>query len=121
MSYDISIVDQTGNVCKSKIKHDVRGGTYAVEGTTELWLSVTFNYATIFNELFGDGGIKNFNGVSIKDSIPKLLEAAGKLESDDPIVNDYWKPTSGNVKKTLLCMVQLTTYAPEDALWEVKT
>lgn len=46
MSYDIRLTDRvTGETLEATAPHQIRGGTYAVGGTTELWLNVTYNYA----------------------------------------------------------------------------
>ena len=45
MSYDISLVDPvTKEQLYSDVAHDMRGGTYALGGTTELWLNITWNW-----------------------------------------------------------------------------
>ena len=50
MSYDIRLCDPvTGDVINLDHPHLMRGGTYAMAGTTELWLNVTYNYS---NRLF---------------------------------------------------------------------
>ena len=42
MSWDISLTDRvTGEVLHSDSPHMMRGGTFMLGGTTELWLNIT--------------------------------------------------------------------------------
>ena len=51
MSYDISLKDPvTKETIELKEPHFIRGGTYAVGGTKELWLNVTYNYGHYYYE-----------------------------------------------------------------------
>lgn len=44
MSYDISLCDPiTGETLETESNHMMIGGTFAVGGTRELWLNVTYN------------------------------------------------------------------------------
>ena len=53
MSYDISLTDPvTGETLQLDAPHHMRGGTYAVGGTTEAHLNVTWNYATHYYRVF---------------------------------------------------------------------
>ena len=48
MSWDISLTDRvTGEVLHSDAPHMMRGGTFMLGGTTELWLNITYNYSKI--------------------------------------------------------------------------
>ena len=48
MSWDISLTDRvTGEVLHSDSPHMMRGGTFMLGGTTELWLNITYNYSKI--------------------------------------------------------------------------
>ena len=66
MSYDIRIVDkETKMPIMLENKHDIIGGTYAVGGTRELWLNITYNYAPFFRKVFsmqGTDGIHCIDG-----------------------------------------------------------
>ena len=45
MSYDIYLTDPvTHEPLKLEAAHHMRGGTYAMSGTTEAWLNITYNY-----------------------------------------------------------------------------
>ena len=51
MSYDINLKDPiTKETIQFDAPHFMRGGTYAIGGTTEAWLSVTYNYAHYYYE-----------------------------------------------------------------------
>lgn len=54
MSYDIDLNDPvTKEVIKLDTPHHMAGGTYALGGTKELWLNVTYNYANHFYNTMG--------------------------------------------------------------------
>ena len=45
MSYDITLNDPvTKEPIQLDAPHQMQGGTYAVGGTTEAWLNITWNY-----------------------------------------------------------------------------
>lgn len=51
MSYDIWLKDRlTGETLEVNNNHFMTGGTYAVGGTKELWLNITYNYAHYYYE-----------------------------------------------------------------------
>ena len=51
MSYDISLKDQvTGETLQVEHAHFMTGGTYAVGGTQEMWLNITYNYGHYYYE-----------------------------------------------------------------------
>lgn len=105
MSYDISLKDRvTGETLKVENAHFMTGGTYAVGGTTELWLNVTYNYANYYYEVTDgdprfahdeisayhwDGttgpvetqyGIRCIYGKSGAESIPMLKDMIARIE-----------------------------------------
>lgn len=116
MSYDISLTDPvTGATLELEAPHHMRGGTYALGGTTEAHLNVTYNYSRLFCSVLGEKGIRTIYGMTGAASLPVLREAAGKLGSDtDP---DYWKPTEGNAKRALLQLAALAEMRP-DGVWD---
>lgn len=119
MSYSIYLCDAvTGNVLHSDTKHQIKGGTYAVGGTDELWIDVTTNYYKIFcmPEVFGSVGIHFLNNKMAADTIKPLEKAIQNLKDDtDP---DYWKPTEGNAKSALISLLALAKLRP-DGIWSV--
>lgn len=134
MSYDISLTDSvTGETLELDAPHHMRGGTYAVGGTKQAHLNVTYNYCPQFARVFGvlaephkmapewmrkDGktviGIRTIYGLTGAESMPVLDKAIAKLADDvDP---DYWKDTDGNAKRALMQLRALATMRP-DGLW----
>ena len=118
MSYDILLKDPvTMETIKTKEPHFMRGGTYAIGGTTELWLNVTYNYGKIFRrpEVLGEAGIRSIYGMTGAESIPVLQNAIANLGDDtDP---DYWKATDGNAKRPLCQLLAMAQMRP-DGIWD---
>ena len=118
MSYDISLKDPvTLETIEISEPHFMRGGTYALGGTTELWLNVTYNYGPIFRrpEVLGEEGIRSIYGMTGADSIPVLQNAIANLGDDtDP---DYWKATDGNAKRPLCQLLAMAQMRP-DGIWD---
>ena len=96
MSYDICVVGSKG----SPIRHDVRGGTYALGGTWSLEVNVTFNYYDAYVKAFcSEEGIKVLNGMKCIEAIPVIVEAMRRLGNDE--TDNYWDATEGNAKRAL--------------------
>ena len=131
MSYDISLTDPvTGKVLETEEPHQMRGGTYAVGGTTELSLNVTYNYAPHFRRVFGDEnvklggfdktfgggetGIRRLYGKTGAESIPMLKQAIAQLKDD--VDENYWEATEGNAKRALSQLLSLAQMRP-DGVW----
>ena len=66
MSYDIRIKRHDGTAVQLRERHNCTGGTYALGGTREAWLNVTYNYSSIFHRLLGEDGIRTIYGMNIK-------------------------------------------------------
>lgn len=116
MSYDITLNDPiTKEVIKFETKHQIKGGTYALDGTNEAWLNITWNYVDIFHQLFGDNGIRTIYGMTGEESIPLLKDSISKLADD--VSEDYWESTEGNVKQSLLGLLIFAQLRP-DGIWE---
>lgn len=89
MSYDIRLCDPvTHETLEVDSPHLMAGGTYALGGTTELWLNVTYNYARHYHCL-GERGIREIYGKTGAESIPMLKAAALRLGDD--VSDDYWE------------------------------
>jgi hypothetical protein len=95
--------------------HQMKGGTYCLGGTAEAWLNITYNYYKIFYEKMGKKGIRTIYGMSGVDSIPILQKAIDQLKDD--VDEDYWKPTEGNVKRSLIQLLTLAKLRP-DGIWD---
>jgi len=134
MSYDIELVDAvTGETLELDAPHHMRGGTYAVGGTTRASLNVTYNYYPQFSRAFDvlteprpkapgwlhkDGGpvrgVRTIYGLTGAESLSVLDKAIDLLADDvDP---DYWKATDGNAKLALVQLRALAAMRP-DGLW----
>ena len=118
MSYDIRLKDRvTGKTLALDFPHQIRGGCYAVGGTNEAWLNVTYNYADIFyrDDVLGKDGIRSIYGKSGAESIPMLQKAISVLKDD--ATNDYWEATEGNAKKALYGLLAFAQLRP-DGVWD---
>ena len=108
MSYDISLHDPvTKEVIQLDYKHQMTGGTYAIGGTTELWLNITWNYAKYYydategdprfaNDDYDGGiryGIRGIYGKSGAESIPMLLDMIHRIEDKYRQVDGNWIST----------------------------
>lgn len=117
MSYDIALEDRvTGNILEVDTPHQIRGGTYCVGGTRELWLNITYNYSGIFcrKDVFGENGIRTIYGMTGAESIPVLQKAINALKND--VSDDYWEPTEGNAKQALYGLLAFAQMRP-DGIW----
>ena len=133
MSYDISLTDPvTGETLQLDTTHHMRGGTYAVGGTTAAHLNVTWNYAPHYYRVFKPaplrpgvdqyhaneggtvGGIRSIYGLTGAESIPVLQHAIDQLGNDTH--PDYWEPTEGNAKRALKKLLALAQMRP-DGVW----
>lgn len=116
MSYDIELTDPvSGERLQLDSPHDMRGGTYAVGGTREAWINITYNYAPHFYALFGDKGIRWLYGKTAAETLANLEEAAGLLADD--VHEDYWVATEGNAKQALHQIIALARLRP-DGIWQ---
>lgn len=136
MSYDIELVDPiTRETLELDAPHHMRGGTYAIGGTTRAHLNVTYNYAGHFFRVF-EGlsaprdnapewmrmnsagpqvhGVRTIYGLTGAESLPILDRAIAQLGDD--VHADYWRPTEGNAKRALLQLRALATMRP-DGMW----
>ena len=120
MSYDIRIVDkETKMPIMVEEPHNIAGGTYAVGGTKELWLNITYNYAPFFRKVFkehGDSGIHCIEGENVEKTIPWIEDAINNLGDD--VDDNYWTPTEGNAKKSLKSLLKLAELCPQGE-WEI--
>ena len=118
MSYDINLIDPiTKRVLQTDEPHFMRGGTYALHGTKELWLNITYNYGAVFHrpEVLGENGIRTIYGLTGAESIPILKKAIEALS--DEVDSNYWKATEGNVKKSLCQLLSMAQIRP-DGVWD---
>lgn len=133
MSYDISLREPvTGEQVYFDEPHQMTGGTYAIGGTREAWLNITYNYAHWYYRegVFGEDGIRTIYGMSGADSIPVLEKAIKSLENtidglpeekikeyEEQGVKGYWFPSKENAIKPLYQLLAMAKMRP-DAVWE---
>lgn len=116
MGYDIELREPVGkNLIEFETEHYMRGGTYAVGGTREAWLNVTYNYAKYYSRVFGEKGIRTIYGMTGAESIPVIKAAMAQLKDD--VSEDYWEPTEGNAKKALAQLLAFAQMRP-DGIWD---
>lgn len=138
MSYDIYLRNRvTKETVHFDTPHQMAGGTYAVGGTTEAWLNITYNYAQWYykdgvfpNNGEDNSGIRSIYGLSGADSIPVLEHAIKTLESMTEDLSEeeiqeyknrgaggYWMPTRENAIKPLYQLLAMAKMRP-DAVWD---
>lgn len=138
MSYGISLVDPvTKETLEMDSPHQMKGGTFALGGTTEMWLNVTYNYARwyykdgVFPSKDGESqGIRTIYGMSGAESIPILKNAIRTLEDLSEEISDderkecekqgatgYWLPTRTNAIKPLYSLLAFAQMRP-DGVWD---
>lgn len=117
LSYDIALRDPvTHQIIEVDTPHQMRGGTYQVGGSTDLWLNITYNYGRFYRlpNVFGENGIRTIYGMSGAESIPVLKKAIDNLGDDTH--PDYWEPTEGNAKRPLCQLLAMAQMRP-DGVW----
>lgn len=118
MSYDIYLNDPVDNTpIELAEPHFMRGGTYAVGGTTQCWLNVTYNYGKFYHrdDVLGEKGIRTIYGMTGAESIPVLEKAIAAL--GDETSDDYWDATEGNAKRPLMQLLAFARMRP-DGVWD---
>ena len=132
MSYDIYLADPvTRETLTMDAPHQMRGGTYAIGGTDEMWVNITYNYARWYYKdyAFGENGIRSIYGLSGAESIPVLKKAIADLEDSGEELTDeevqkcleqgtsgYWLPTRENAIRPLYQLLALAQMRP-DGVW----
>lgn len=114
MSYDVRLVDPQTGTCVQVPSHQ-EGGTYAVGGTPDASLNVTYNYGEVY-ALF-DFNLRELNGERAGDHIVQLTWLVGKLGTRE-YRKDYWAPTPGNAGHALEVLLRWAERYP-DARFEV--
>ena len=116
MSYDVRLKNpKTDETIILDKKHQIRGGTYAIGGTCEAWLNITYNYTKILDRVL-NGGIRGLYGKTAQEGILILEEAINKLGND--VDDNYWRATEGNAKIALIGLLELAEKSPPEAIWD---
>jgi hypothetical protein len=114
MSYDIYLSDPlSGETLELPFEHHLKGGTYALGGTTLAELNVTYNYARHYRG-FGPKGIREIYGMTGAQSLQPLITVAESLGRDTS--EDYWEPTEGNARQALIDLLSLARMLPH-GIW----
>ena len=137
MSYDISLTDPTTKeTLELDAPHQIKGGIYALGGTREASLNVTYNYADwyymdgVFPKTDGESeGIRSIYGKSGAESIPILKAAIAALENCNKEISEekrqecekngatgYWMPTRENAVRPLYGLLAFAQMRP-DGIW----
>lgn len=115
MSYDIDLTHPvTGEVLQLDAPHQMKGGTYALGGTIDASINITYNYAKHFHRVLGEGGIRSIYGKTGAETIPLLKEAIVQLDTD--VSDNYWEATEGNAATALAQLLALAMMRP-DGVW----
>mgnify|MGYP000875096509 CR=1 FL=1 len=116
MSYDIDLLDPvTKEIIQFENPHHIRGGTYAINGTTKASFNITYNYSSVFYRTMGEKGIRSIYGLSGANSISILKSAINQLSDD--VDSDYWTCSEGNVKRALYGLLAFAEMRP-DGIWD---
>lgn len=115
MGASLYLIDPVSKeVLEAEMPHQIKGSTYAVGGTTELTLAITYNYSPIIGRVLPDG-LRGLCGKTGAETIPLLKAAVEQLGTD--VDDDYWKPTEGNARRALCGLLAFAQMRP-DGVWE---
>lgn len=121
MSYDIKLHDPISREpIELEAKHFMRGGTYAIDGTSEAWLSITYNYSEFYYEAEPEKGIRAIYGMTGAESIPVLQNMIDQITKKYPNAEtseNYWNATPGNAIKPLHQLIAMAKMRP-DGVWD---
>lgn len=121
MSYDIKLHDPvTKEPIELEAKHFMRGGTYAIDGTSEAWLNITYNYSKFYYEVEPEKGIRSIYGMTGAESIPVLQNMIDQITKKYPNAEtskNYWNATPGNAIKPLHQLIAMAKMRP-DGVWD---
>ncbi len=113
MSYDIYLCEPgTEEPIELGVRHEVKGGTYLMGGSSEAWLNITYNYGEFYRETIdSEEGIRWIYGKTGAECLPVLQKAVDKLGIKTS--SDYWEATSGNAGHALLGLIAFAQARPD--------
>jgi hypothetical protein len=125
MSYDVDLLVE--GVIAKVARHE-EGGTYALGGTENAELNITYNYAEVYKlvpleakekaEAEDDTfGVRWLNNRTVAETMPILERAVKTLGTSR--FNDYWAPTPGNAGYALSILVCWGKQHP-NGVWAVQ-
>jgi len=109
MSYDVSLVGA------GPVERFMKGGTYALGGSTDAYLNITYNYSECYS-LCGFS-LRDLHGKKAIDTIEDLENAVEFLGTKKYAI-DYWAPTPGNAGHALSVLLKWARQYP-DGIWQV--
>jgi hypothetical protein len=110
MSYDVYFCDPVSReVIELEDVHFMRGGTFAIGGTKELQLNITFNYEG--NYAKHNFSIPFLHEKTALDVIPEIERVISLLGDD--VSENYWDATDGNAKKALIALLTMAKMRPD--------
>jgi hypothetical protein len=115
MSYDVSLHDANGDVVQ--VDNHEEGGLYALGGTTDADLNITYNYGWFYHRCLDSiEGLNCLHEQKASDTIRMLETAVDELGTKT--YKDYWAPTPGNAGHALNVLLMWAHQHP-DATWQV--
>ena len=116
MGYDVYLINaETKKAVKVTLHQE--GSTFAVNGSEEAKIAITFNYSEFFYEhIDKEKGLEWLNDKTGLEVAPKLATAICNLGQTAD--NNYWKSTPGNAGKALNVLLKWACLHPE-AIFEV--
>jgi hypothetical protein len=113
LSYNISI-ERDDEILK--IPLHTEGGTYAMGGSDEADLNVTYNYSKLFR-------LANLDGMTVNDALVILAHKVAEFGVNQS--NDYWQVTPGNVGHACMvvmswCMEAIRQQPEGSDYWRIK-
>ena len=107
MTYWISLHDENNEILP--VPRFVEGGTYAIGGSEEADLNVTYNYANSFDFR----GLQGRTGAETESELSEVVARLG--DNPDP---DYWADTPGNAGHACVILWRWTQLHPQGR-WNV--
>lgn len=113
MSYDIYLNGADGEPLMMD-EAFTEGGTYALGGTRDCELNVTYNYSSVYRLV--DFSVRDLHGLTGAETSVFLRALVEKLGTST--YEDYWAPTPGNAGAALARLLSFAEAHPE-GVWEV--
>lgn len=115
MSFWVSLSDENDDLVFVDLHAE--GGTYAIGGTDQADINVTYNYAKFyFKHLDEEKGLRWLHEKQAKDTLERLEKAVEILGTKQE--TDYWAATEGNAGHALNVLVGWAKQHPE-GVWRV--
>lgn len=112
MSYDLGLYQDGDQDRPVQVQLHTEGGTYAMNGTTDAELNITYNYSSFFYEhIDQEKGLRWLYGRKAKDCIDRLAKACEALGVEQS--QDYWESTPGNAGHALYILLEWAKQHPE--------